>query len=184
LQAQLLLREESFGRASAYALAAQRRARELADPQLSARCRLVGASIELKQRQAAAADRAEDEGIDELYRVAVAEEREPTRMPSTPYAKYHAAWAHVYLAVCAARQERWEDFARMLARTKQLIAESDCADVDIAEMAEAAADVAAQASQSHAARCALEISSQQWRRLERDDRVAQVERRMSELAPG
>ncbi len=167
LRARLFVKNDTLGRADAYLRAAQRRCMALQEPRLLAECRLLRAEVELRRQQSSAEQSNPEDvaKVEDLYRAVMHTEQVPASSNQSMYAKYHAAWAHVYLLACAAAQLRWNAWATHLARALALIEETSCADVDVAQMAQLAGDIAERLEAPLYARQAYLISLQQWQAL-------------------
>jgi len=181
LRARLFVKDDTLGRADAYLRAAQRRCMALQQPRLLAECRLLRAEVELRRQQSSAQQSSPTEvapedvaKVEDLYRAVMHTEQVPASSDQSMYAKYHAAWAHVYLLACAAAQLRWNAWGTHLARALALIDETSCADVDVANMAQLAGDIALRLEAPRQARQAYLISAQQFEALGQQNQANKI----------
>lgn len=92
------------------------------------------------------------------------------------------AWIHTALLSCCVAAADWEGFALHFDNARLLLDESRYLDLDIAEVARLAGDLAADAARAVEARQAYGLSERQWAALGRTEEAEEVRRRLRCLA--
>ena len=96
----------------------------------------------------------------------------------------YLAIVHVTALPCHAALGRWEDWDRHMAEAQRLLHASAFVELDMARTAESAARLADGADQRRRARVAWKLAREQWQALGFDERVAQIDARLSEDGAG